>query len=396
MQHFQPSGGAGDRPGPVDPDATLALAEQRFRVARSNHMGYPYNLAFETDGLDRFSGYLVNNLGDPYAGSHYASEVCELERQVIDWFERLWECDGDAFWGSIGASGTEGNLWALYLGREALPGAVLIHSVEAHYSIPKAARILGIEAVAVRCEPSGGISLSDLAETLESLAGRPVILALTCGTTMKGAHDDIGGAIATTDLFGYDGGRRFVHVDGALNAMVLPFIEGVSASIRPSFRAAIDSLSTSGYKMVGTPMPCGLLIARRRHIDRVASAISYLRSNDTTLMGSRNGHAVLAIWNRIARHGVPGFATDVAGCLSRAAQVAAELRDWKIPVLRNPHSLTVVFPAPSEAIVQRYQLACDEGKAHAVIMPNVQADLIDRFLGDYVSWAVAKDFSWDG
>ncbi len=160
----------------------------------ADHMGYPYNLAFRPDDLGRFGGYLVNNLGDPYAGSHYGSEVCALEREVVAWFERLWECDGDGFWGSVGASGTEGNLWALYLGREALPGAVLLHSDDAHYSIPKAGRILGMETRAVRARPRARSCLTDLAAVLAALGGRPVVLALTCGTTMKGAHDDIAGA----------------------------------------------------------------------------------------------------------------------------------------------------------------------------------------------------------
>ena len=57
-----------------------------------------------------------------------------------------------------------------------------------------------------------------------------------------------------------------------------------------------------------------------------------------------------------------------------------------VPVLRNPLSLTVVFPAPSEAIVNRYQLACHRGQAHAIVMPNVGDGLIDRFLGDYAAW----------
>jgi histidine decarboxylase len=373
-------------PIPPEGEETLRIEAGRIRIACENHMGYPYNLAFSTEGLERFSGYLVNNLGDPYAGSHYGAEVCALERRVVSWFERLWECDDGAFWGSVGASGTEGNLWAIYLGREALPDPVLVHSDEAHYSIPKAGRILRMEARSVRCRPNGAIRTEHLEEVLAGLDERPVVLALTCGTTMKGAHDDIAGAIAAMTRAGYGEDRRFVHVDGALNAMVLPFAREVPDSVRPSFRMPIDSLSTSGHKMVGTPMPCGILIARRKHVDRVAAAISYLRSNDTTLMGSRNGHAVLAIWNRIAAHGTGGFRSDVVGCLSRAKHLAAELQYLGVPTLRNPFSLTVVFPAPSEEIVRKYQLPCDRGKAHAVVMPNVGAELIGCFLSDYAGW----------
>lgn len=379
----------------VNYDLMLKREEARIRVAQANHMGYPYNLSFSTDALRSFDGYLVNNLGDPYAGSHYGAEVCALERQAIAWFEGLWGCeDGNDTWGSIGASGTEGNLWAFYLGREALPGAILVHSAEAHYSIPKSARILRMQSCKVPCSADGAISIAHLAETLRELDGRPVVLALTCGTTLKGAHDDIAAALAALDDAGYERKRRFVHIDGALNAMVLPFAKGSPASIAPSFRMPIDTLSTSGHKMIGTPMPCGVLVARQSHIDRIAAAVSYLRSNDTTLMGSRNGHAVLAVWNRVMRHGAAGFTRDVAGCLARTDRFAAALRQLDVPVLRNPFSLTVLFPTPSEAIVRKYQLACDKGRAHAIIMPNVHDALIDRFLEDYAGWrSMAGDFT---
>ena len=138
--------------------------------------------------------------------------------------------------------------------------------------------------------------------------------------------------------------------------------------------------------MIGTPMPCGVLVARRRHVDRVASAIAYLRSNDTTLMGSRNGHAVLALWARLHGHGASGYRADVGGCLARADRLAAALRAAGVPVLRNPLSLTVVFPEPGEPIMRTYQLACHRGEAHAIVMPNVTDALIDRFLADYVAW----------
>ena len=132
-------------------EPAFAVIEKRMQAAHETHLGYPYNLSFEPGVPASLGKYLINNLGDPYAGSHYGSEVCELEREAVHWLMQLWQCDDTAeFWGSIGASGTEGNLWGIYLGREALPDAVLIHSAEAHYSIPKAARIQRIEALS-RC-----------------------------------------------------------------------------------------------------------------------------------------------------------------------------------------------------------------------------------------------------
>jgi histidine decarboxylase len=365
----------------------LERTEIRLRVARSNHLGNPYNLV-PTSGIpSAFGDYLINNLGDPYTGSHCGLEVCDLEREAVTWLMALWQCDDPtAYWGSVGASGTEGNFWALYLAREVLPDGVLVHSSQAHYSIPKAARILRLETLSVDCEPGGAVDVNALAGALRTISGRSVILALTCGTSMTGAHDDIQLALQCLEAAGFGPARRFVHVDGALDAMVLPFVPEAPVGIRPSFQHGIDSLSTSGHNMIGTPMPCGVLIARRRYVDQVASAISHLRSNDTTLMGSRNGHAVLAIWARLVGHGVAGFTADVRRCLKRADSLVKRLSSANVPTLRNPYSLTVVFPEPPAPILRKYQLASDKGQAHAIVMPSVSDRLICQFLDDYLGW----------
>lgn len=366
--------------------ATLRGLHNIFAGRRVDHLGYPYNLEFDAEPISQFAKFLINNLGDPYVGSHYATEVCGLEREVVDWVMQVWDCaDPEEYWGAVGASGTEGNLWAMYLARETLGDPVLIHSTEAHYSLPKAAKILRIQALACQADDSGAICPDALREIVHANRHRCVILALTCGTTMKGAHDDIGSCVNVLARVGIDPSRRFVHVDGALNAMVLPFVDVLPRGIRPSFRHGIDSMSTSGHKMIGTPMPCGVLVVRREHVRRVASTVSYLRSDDTTLMGSRNGHAVLAIWNRLMRLGIAGFRHNARTCIKRAEGFAKSLCSTGVPVLLNSHSLTVVFPKPSERLVTKYQLACHGNCAHAIVMPNVKADLIDRFLDDYTA-----------
>jgi histidine decarboxylase len=355
----------------------------RVKSAHETHLGYPYNLNFDPGVPASFGNYLINNLGDPYAGSHYASEVCDLEREAVSWLMDLWNCENhEDYWGSIGTSGTEGNLWGIYLGREALPDAVLLHSADAHYSIPKAAKLQRIEAICVASNQTGEIDLDALSQVLHTLQKRTVIVALTCGTTMKGAHDDITGVIARLDVAGITRDKRYIHVDGALNAMVIPYVDAAPDAVRPSFRHAIDSISVSGHKMIGTPMPCGVLVCKRLHVERIATAIAYLRSNDTTLMGSRNGHAVLAIWSRFMGHGHNGYRRDAVTCAERAQSLTAKLKAIGVPAYCNPHSLTVVFPQPEDAIVKTYQLACYRGEAHVVVMPSATPSLLDKFSND--------------
>ena len=371
-------------------ETRFAEVENRMVAAHETHLGYPYNLiaiSGPPQVPEALGNYLINNLGDPYSKTHYGSEVCDLEREAVTWLMDLWECNSkEEYWGTIGASGTEGNLWALYLAREALPQAKLIYSGDAHYSIPKAAKILRMDSICVDSDASGAINLAKFAATLDQLRGQTVIIALTCGTTVKGAHDDIDGVMGLLANAGFAREQYYVHLDGALNAMVLPFADDVPSAIKPSFRHGIDSISTSGHKMIGTPMPCGVLIAKRQHVDRISSAIAYLRSNDTTLMGSRNGHSVVSIWSRLYGHGAKGYREDVKRCLALADDMCKRLEAVNVPVLRNPHSLTVVFPQPSEEIIKTYQLACNNGEAHAIVMPSVTAALLDRFVGEYVEW----------
>ena len=68
----------------------LRLTQNRMRSAHATHLGYPYNLVGYSPVPASFGDYLVNNLGDPYVGSHYGSHTCDLEREAVAWLMDLW------------------------------------------------------------------------------------------------------------------------------------------------------------------------------------------------------------------------------------------------------------------------------------------------------------------
>ena len=72
--------------------------------------------------------------------------------------------------------------------------------------------------------------------------------------------------------------------------------------------------------------------------------------------------------------------------MAGAQRLATALSKRGVPVLLNPYSLTVVFPEPDLSIVKTYQLACYKGQAHAIVMPNVTAELLDEFIEVYGKW----------
>jgi len=68
---------------PEDMPDRLMEIEDRMRAAHAMHLGYPCNLSFGPGLPSTLQRFLINNLGDPYARSNHASEVCEMEREAI-------------------------------------------------------------------------------------------------------------------------------------------------------------------------------------------------------------------------------------------------------------------------------------------------------------------------
>lgn len=105
---------------------------------------------------------------------------------------------------------------------------------------------------------------------------------------------------------------------GALYALMLPFVK---YGPEVSFKMPIDSIAVSGHKFLGCPMPCGVIVTRKRHVDKLARNIEYLNSKDTTIMGSRNGQAPLFLWYTLRKRGVRYLLEDVKKCHERARYV---------------------------------------------------------------------------
>jgi histidine decarboxylase len=62
------------------------------------------------------------------------------------------------------------------------------------------------------------------------------------------------------------------------------FVGGKQAP-KVTFKKPIGSVSVSGHKFVGCPMPCGVQITRMEHIDVLSRNVEYLASRDATIMG---------------------------------------------------------------------------------------------------------------
>lgn len=358
----------------------ITTYKQHIDERASTLMGYPESMHFDYTAISELMQYNIDNLGDPYSDLLYGVNSCEFEREVISYFSNMYDLSEDDAWGYVTSSGTEGNLYGLFLGRELHQEAVLYYSADAHYSIAKAGRLLRLPMRVIESQPNGEINYTSLQEAIDNNPGKPAIVVATIGTTFTGAIDNVDKIAA---IFKNSGRSDFyIHCDAALSGMMLPFMKGTGIP-RISFEKPIGSVSVSGHKFIGAPYPCGIVVARKEHVERIQTAIEYIGALDSTIGGSRNGQAPLYLWYALKTRGHnKGFEKEVKRSLEMADYLCSQLDTINYPHDRNQFSNTVTFKEPAESVVRKWQLARVRGRAHIITVPHVTKQKIDAFIDD--------------
>jgi histidine decarboxylase len=368
--------GAG-RPA-VGTDGELDALLRQFDDQRAVQIGFPGAHDFDYSELAPFFAYLLNNVGDPEVGSSFRSHTKHLEREVVTFLADLFRAPVDDRWGYVTNGGSESNLYALHLGRKLFPDGLVYCSEAAHYSVFKAIDLLAMKFVSVRSISSGEMDYEDLGRALSPHRDRAAIVVANIGTTVTEAVDDVGRI--KTVLLERSMRRHFIHSDAALSGIPLALLNK-----RPRFDLAdgADSIAISGHKFIGTPFPCGVVVTRRSLREMVSQPVVYTGSPDTTISGSRSGHAPLLLWQAIRHHGTSGWRIRADRSRELAQYAVSRLRELGWEAWRNPHAFTVLLKTPSPQLAQRWMLADGgDGWSHIVCVPGVTHGHIDRFLAD--------------
>ncbi|KAL7111404.1 hypothetical protein ACP275_05G085200 [Erythranthe tilingii] len=357
---------------------------QEYLNERSNHLlGYPSNLnCNHLMDLSPLLSFLMNNVGDPFKESNFGLHSKKFEVAVLDWFAQLWEIEKDEYWGYVTNGGTEGNLHGMLIGRNLLPDGILYTSNESHYSIFKGSRIYRIECQIIGTLITGEIDCTDLKEKLLFNKDKPAIINLNIGTTFKGGVDNLDLVIKALEECGFSHDRFYIHCDAASYGLVSPFLENGPLF---SFKKPIGSVSVSAHKLLGSSMPCGVLISRKIHMTDFSTNIEYIATLDTTISGSRNGHTPIFIWYGLNLKGRTGLQKEVNNCLTNAKYLRDGLNKAGISAMLNESSIVVVFERPLEReFIDYWQLSFLGKMAHVVLMPHVTMKMLDDFLSDLV------------
>ncbi len=367
---------------PPDQTARLDRLFEQLNERREHFIGYPCTADLDFRELYRFLDFPINNVGDPFKDGTYGLHTHEFEREVIEWFANVCHAPQDSYWGYVTNGGTEGNMYGLYLAREMFPNGMCYYSQDTHYSVAKILRVLKMQHIMIKSQPNGQIDTDDLLETIRIHRDVPPIIFANVGTTMREGVDDV--ARIREILADLAIPQSYIHCDCALSGMTLPFIDGAPEF---DFRQKIDSLSISGHKFIGSPIPCGVVLANRSHVRQIARSIEYVGTLDTTITGSRNAVTPLFLWYAIQKWGVTGFKRRVQRCLENADYAIGKFAKIGVKAWRNPHAITVVFPRPPERVREEWQIAVHDEIGHILIMPHTTRAQIDAFIDDYAKFS---------
>lgn len=359
----------------------------KMEEGAERYIGFPNSLDLHTNEcLAKFLGFPINNIGDPFvmnAGLH----TCEFEKEALEFCMDLLHLDNPRDrWGYITNGSTESNTYGLMLGRDIYPDSILFFSQDSHYCLPKIAHMLRMEAEIVPSDDGGEIDYDALRDALKTRCvetGRPPVLCCNVGTTMKGALDKPDRILAICDELGLE--ERHLHCDAALHGMMLPFLEGAPIA---DFRLPIGSLSFSGHKFPGSPIPCGVVLTRTSTICNTQQLLwrrennaEYVGSIDTTISGSRNGISVLTLWLQLMRFGREGLRERVRHSMEMVQLAQTLMQEQDIPCYHHPFSNILVFPQPSHQLLRRWMLSAQgETLAHIVLMPGTGPEKVARFV----------------
>ena len=357
-----------EQPGEYSAVLARVLADVLPYAARTDHPGYfAFIPSFATwpTALAELTAAAAN----PYCGAWMESAgAAQVELEVIDWF-RTWLGLPDSTAGVLVSGGSAANLTALLVAREAAggpsPDTVVYVSDQAHSSLARTARAMGLRPHQVRVLPTDDrwrLSPATVAAAVRADrgAGRvPFALCASAGSTNTGAVDPLGDLADVCTAEGL-----WLHVDAAYGGFAALTTKG-RAALAGIDRA--DSVTLDPHKWLYQPMECGCVLIRDgARLERTfAIHPDYLESDATQGAGEVNfadrglqlsrGFRALKVWVAVHTFGLAAF----RACIQRNLALA----EYAEALIRSQPDLTLMAPATLGIVCFRREWpGCDEAE----------------------------------
>jgi aromatic-L-amino-acid decarboxylase len=308
-----------------------------------------------------------------------AAAPAEVELLVLDWFKEMLGYPAEAG-GVLTGGGSEATLTALLAARRPLdfeqrPRAVLYEPDQRHWSVDRAAMIIGLRPEQVRplpTGPDGRLAVHVLAQAIaeDRRAGRlPWAVVANAGSTNTGTVDPL------ADLADFC--RReglWLHADAAYGWSAVLTAEGrkLLAGIEQA-----DSITLDPHKWFAQTFDAGCVLLRNGrllnatfthrpdYLEDVAPAEDEINFCDQGLALTRRFRA-LKLWLTIKVLGLEWFRALVRHCCGLAE--LAEL------LLRQTDAFEILSPPRLSIVCFRYAKGQDLDEINRAILQDVRAD----------------------
>ena len=342
-----------------------------------------------------FKKYIDVNLGDPglFKGSS------EIEKLTLKMVGNLLHSNCAV--GSFVTGGTEANIIAMecallnFLKRYTDKGLLapprnqleMIVPESAHFSFQKAATLLGVCLKKIPLNEKYQVLPNKLKE---SITPNTFAIVAIAGTTGLGVIDDI----KTISKIAKEK-NIFLHVDAAFGGFVIPFMDEAFTELHPFdfLLDGVSSITVDPHKMGQGVTPGGIILFKEDSlIENVKMDVNYLAGGKTTqltLVGTRNGGAVLACFSSLLHLGYNGYRKIVKKAIAIGDYFIKQLKtlsSYKIVV--EPTINVIGFYSdkmPTQQLAtllksKRVAVSTFDNYIRVVIMPQIQKKDIDTFI----------------
>jgi len=344
---------------------------------------YPHPLARKV-----YARFMEKNLGD----SGLFPATAELEEETVQIIGGLLSNEKAS--GHIISGGTEGNILALWAAKKSAKKekCEVIVPASAHCSFDKASDLLDIKIVRVRLNSKFQVDTDAVAKAINP---NTIAVVGIAGTTGLGTVDPID----ELSEIALDNGL-YLHVDAAFGGFVLPFLKELGHDI-PIFdfqAPGVCSITVDSHKMGLAPIPAGGILFRNEKIkENISWNISYLaggEAKNATIVGTRSGASVIAVWSLIRHLGREGYTRIIKRCMRLTWKLAEEIPKIQgLEVITEPtmniigltsHTLDIKQVA-RHLRLKGWAVALFPRHIRIVAMPHVREEHVDEFLEDLKS-----------
>lgn len=274
-----------------------------------------------------------NNIGTTTRMKFSIDSCRELENKTINKISKWFK--GGNLDGYINSGSTEGNIMALWIGREFLKKygkPIIISHIESHYSLDKAARLLNLKIIKTNKnswnKPLDKKLLKDITKNVNS----PLIIVGTLGHTSTGLIDDIDSISA---FIKEHNKPCYLHLDAAVGGFFLPFLNQENFSGFSNY--LVKSLTFDYHKYGFLYYPSGIFLCRKNLQNYIGSDTDYVKIFDDTLIGSRSGILPSIIWANTEYLGKRGFKKRALDIINNKNKFIKSLEEKKVKFIDTPN-----------------------------------------------------------